>query len=203
MDLIRGDELKFIKRVFSLAVGGIIVLCVAFFLSGGNIQQLKEFVNEFDQEVELETNEVIINRVIDGDTIIVNTDEGIEERVRLLLIDTPESVHPSKEKELFGEEASDYAKEFLQEGDIVTLEIGNPERDKYDRLLAYVWVEDVNFNQLMIEKGFARVGYVYEPNTKYLDEFERAEQDAKEKELNIWSIEGYVTEKGFDMSVVD
>lgn len=146
----------------------------------------------FEKEIELEQNEVIINRVVDGDTVNVQLPNGESESVRLLLIDTPESVHPNKPVQPFGEEASAYAKEILKEGDTVTLEIGNPERDKYDRLLGYIWIDDVNFNQLMIEEGFARIAYVYEPNTKYLDEFERAEKKAEAEGKNIWSIPGYV-----------
>ena len=155
------------------------------------------------KEVVLEEHEVEVVRVVDGDTVIVKTDTGVEERIRLLLIDTPESIHPTEPEQLFGKESSDYAKEVLREGDIVTLEVGNPERDRYDRLLAYIWIDNVNFNQLMIEKGFARVGYVYEPNTKYLNEFRKAEGKAQDEGENIWSIDGYVTEDGFDMSVIN
>lgn len=146
----------------------------------------------FDKEIELEKDEVIISEVVDGDTVKVEFSNGDNESIRLLLIDTPESVHPNKPVQPFGKEASDYAKVVLQEGDVVTLEKGNPERDKYDRLLGYIWIDDVNFNQLMIEEGYARVAYVYEPNTKYLEEFEQAEKDARTKEENIWSIPGYV-----------
>lgn len=153
--------------------------------------------------IELEKDEVIIKNVVDGDTVDIETREGVEERVRLLLIDTPESVHPTEHKQKYGKEASDFAKGFLKQGDIVTLEIGNPNRDKYDRLLAYIWVDGVNFNQHMLEQGYARVAYVYEPNIKYLDEFKKAESDAKQEKLNIWSIDDYVTKDGFDMSVIE
>lgn len=191
-------------KYIGVAMASLTIFIVGVFnLSDGTIDAVFNYVKDFTQEdIQLEEHEAKIVRVVDGDTVIVETKEEIEERVRLLLIDTPESVHPQKEKELFGEEASDYAKEMLQEGDVVTLEIGNPERDRYDRLLAYIWVDDVNFNEHMIEKGYARVGYVYEPNTKYIDEFRKAEQKAKKEKINIWSIEGYVKEDGFDMSVV-
>lgn len=154
-------------------------------------------LNLFEEQIELEKDEVIINRVVDGDTINVKFANGETESVRLLLIDTPESVHPNKPVQPFGEEASEFAKEVLQEGDVVTLEKGNPERDKYDRLLGYIWIDDVNFNELMLEEGYARIAYVYEPNTKYLDEFEKAEKKAKSEGKNIWSIPGYV-ESEFD-----
>lgn len=197
-------RMKRLLKYIGVAMASLTIFIVGVFnLSDGTIDAVFNYVKDFTQEdIQLEEHEAKIVRVVDGDTVIVETKEEIEERVRLLLIDTPESVHPQKEKELFGEEASDYAKEMLQEGDVVTLEIGNPERDRYDRLLAYIWVDDVNFNEHMIEKGYARVGYVYEPNTKYIDEFRKAEQKAKKEKINIWSIEGYVKEDGFDMSVV-
>lgn len=151
----------------------------------------------------LADNEVIITRVIDGDTVYVLNNKGKEEKVRLLLIDTPETSHPDKPAQLFGEEAKEYAKRYLRPGTKAVLEKGVQDTDKYGRTLGYLFVDGVNFNKHMVEKGYARVAYVYEPNTKYLDEFLEAEKRAKEKKLNIWSIDGYVTERGFDMSVVE
>lgn len=151
----------------------------------------------------LADNEVIITRVIDGDTVYVLNNKGKEEKVRLLLIDTPETSHPDKPAQLFGEEAKEYAKRYLKQGTKAVLEKGVQDTDKYGRTLGYLFVDGVNFNKHMVEKGYARVAYVYEPNTKYLDEFLEAEKRAKEKKLNIWSIDGYVTERGFDMSVVE
>lgn len=151
----------------------------------------------------LADNEVIITRVIDGDTVYVLNNKGKEEKVRLLLIDTPETSHPDKPAQLFGEEAKEYAKRYLRQGTKAVLEKGVQDTDKYGRTLGYLFVDGVNFNKHMVEKGYARVAYVYEPNTKYLDEFLEAEKRAKEKKLNIWSIDGYVTERGFDMSVVE
>lgn len=148
-------------------------------------------------------DEALISRVIDGDTILVINSEGEEERVRLLLIDTPESVHSEEPVQPYGKEASDFAKKHLRQGKKVTIERGNPDKDKYDRTLAYIFVDGVNFNQLMIEEGYARIAYVYEPNTKYLEEFKKAENQAKEQKKNIWSVEGYVTSDGFDTSVMD
>lgn len=151
----------------------------------------------------LADNEVIITRVIDGDTVYVLNNKGKEEKVRLLLIDTPETSHPDKPAQLFGEEAKEYAKRYLRPGTKAVLEKGVQDTDKYGRTLGYLFVDGVNFNKHMVEKGYARVAYVYEPNTKYLDEFLEAEKRAREKKLNIWSIDGYVTERGFDMSVVE
>lgn len=167
--------------------------------SGENVENV---VNAHDSDIVLRKVEGTIKRVIDGDTVVINFGVGKEERIRLLLIDTPESVHPEKGKEPFGQEASDYAAKYLKRGKSVTVEIGNPDRDEHGRLLAYIWADGHNFNKHMIDKGFARVAYVNPPNTKYLEEFQQAEEIAKLNGANIWSIEGYVTESGFDSSVV-
>ncbi len=133
-----------------------------------------------------------VTRVVDGDTIIVTLDSGIEERVRLLLIDTPETVHPTKPVEPFGPEASDFTKEVLS-NKTVHLEFDLGQRDKYGRLLAYVWIEGKMLNEMLLENGLARV-VVFQSNVKYVEDFRRLEQAAKEKGIGIWSIENYTKE---------
>lgn len=165
----------------------IIILALLFILTGCELFDLLEDGKPADGR-EL----VTIERVVDGDTVIVHLEDGSRERVRLLLIDTPESVKPDTEVQPFGEEASDFAKEQIQAGEKVELERGNPDRDDYGRILAYIWVDDMMVNQLLIEEGYARVAFVYEPNTKYLEELEKAQQEAQENGENIWSIPGYV-----------
>jgi micrococcal nuclease len=180
-------------------IPAIVVLIFSFFFLNGD-EFLVDIKHYFTKR-EVQTEKAFVERVVDGDTIVIQNAKGEEESVRFLLLDTPESVHPNKPVQPFGKAASKFVQEQL-EGKKVELELGDPETDKYGRLLAYIWVDDVNFNQLLIEKGYARVAYVYEPNTKYLDTFREVEQEAKEKEINIWSVKDYVTEEGFDMSVV-
>lgn len=88
----------------------------------------------------------------------------------MLLIDTPETVHPTKPVQPFGVEASNFTKEKLT-GKDVQLEMDVGERDKYGRVLAYVYIDNTMINEQLLEKGLARVAYVNEPNTKYVDEF--------------------------------
>ncbi|MFS0753064.1 thermonuclease family protein [Oceanobacillus sp. 1P07AA] len=171
----------------------LIILLFVFLVAG--CDELETIIEDTATATEESTTDkelVTIDRVVDGDTVIVEFEDRNTERIRLLLIDTPESVHPEKEPQPYGEESSEFAKGVLQEGKEVEIERGNPERDNYERILAYIWVDGENFNQLMIEEGYARVGYVYEPNTKYLEEFEEAQQQAEEEGENIWSIDGYV-----------
>lgn len=134
-------------------------------------------------------------RVVDGDTVKVKVD-GKEETVRLLLIDTPETVHPSKPVQPFGPEASSFTKELLT-GKEIQLEMDIGERDKYGRLLAYVYVDGNMVNEMLLEKGLARVAYIYEPNTKYVDDFYEIQKQAQQKEVGIWSIENYATDQGY------
>lgn len=136
-----------------------------------------------------------VTNVVDGDTIKVSID-GRSETVRLLLVDTPETKHPSKPVQPFGPEASSFAEETL-DGQEIELELGISERDKYGRLLAYVWIEDRMFNEMLLEKGFARVAYIYQPNVKYVEEFQSLQRAAQKEGVGIWSIEDYVREDGF------
>jgi micrococcal nuclease len=136
-------------------------------------------------------------KVIDGDTVKVLVN-GKEETLRLLLVDTPETVHPNKPVQPYGPEASSFAKSTLS-GKEVELELDVGERDKYGRLLVYLHADGKMFNKLLIEKGLARVGYVYAPNTKHVDEFYALQKAAQKKEIGIWSIENYATEdEGFN-----
>jgi len=124
-------------------------------------------------------------RVVDGDTIIVDLN-GTEERVRLIGVDTPESVHPDKEKNVeYGRIASDYTKKML-EGKQVYLEFDVQERDQYGRLLAYVYLNGEMYNKILLEQGHAKV-VTYPPNVKYVDEFTTIQQQAREQRRGIWA----------------
>ncbi len=126
---------------------------------------------------------VICTRVVDGDTIVVDIG-GKEEKIRLLGVDTPETVHPSKPVEYFGKEASAFTKQMV-EGKRVRLEYDWQKRDKYGRLLAYVYLEDGTFLNAEIIKqgyGFAYTNYPF----RYLDEFREYQRCAQENKLGLW-----------------
>jgi endonuclease YncB( thermonuclease family) len=130
--------------------------------------------------------EAVVKRVIDGDTIELEGGES----VRLIGIDTPETVHPSKPVEWFGREASAYTTGML-EGQRVILKYDPANTainhlDKYDRLLAYVHrVDGVDFNATIIKKGYAHA-YTNYPFAR-MEEFRRYEAEAREKQLGLWS----------------
>lgn len=120
-------------------------------------------------------------KVIDGDT--VKLDNG--EVIRYIGIDTPETVHPSKPVQCFGKEASDKNKE-LVEGKLVRLEKDITDKDKYDRLLRYVWVGDLFVNDYLVRQGYANV-YTYPPDVKYNEQFVQAQQEARENNRGLWA----------------
>ncbi|MBP9751494.1 MAG: thermonuclease family protein [Candidatus Moranbacteria bacterium] len=130
-----------------------------------------------------------IVKVTDGDTIRVLMD-GQGETLRLIGINTPETVDPRRPVECFGREASERAKEILS-GSRVLLE-SDPtqgDRDKYGRLLRYVLLPDgTNFNRKMIEEGYA-YEYTYGAPYRYQAEFEEAERSAREARRGLWSEE--------------
>jgi micrococcal nuclease len=140
----------------------------------------------------------LVTRVVDGDTMKVTLEDGraTKETIRLLLVDTPETVHPTKEVEPFGPEASSFAKRLLT-NQKVQLEIDVSERDKYGRLLVYLWLGDQMFNELLLEEGLARVAYVLPPNIKYIDQFRAIQQKSQNAAKGIWRIENYATDAGF------
>lgn len=122
-----------------------------------------------------------VKRVIDGDTIELENGE----KVRLIGIDTPETVHPSKDVEYYGKEASDFTKRML-EGKQVEIEFDIQKRDKYGRLLAYVYLEDGTFiNAELLKQGYATIS-TYPPNIKYVDEFTRLQREARENDRGLW-----------------
>jgi micrococcal nuclease len=141
--------------------------------------------------------EISVLEVIDGDTIRAKVN-GKEEKIRFLLIDTPEINHSKiDESQPFALDAKKFTKQMLQNGK-VEIELDVNERDKYGRILAYVYVNDQSVQEELLKRGLARVAYIFPPNTKYVDRFQQIQKEAQAKEAGIWSIENYVQEYGFN-----
>lgn len=152
----------------------------------GNTQTV--LVNSNGTTQAIKTYKVI--RVVDGDTIKVNFN-GVEESVRLIGIDTPESVHPDAAKNVIeGKTASDYTKALI-EGKEVTLEFDVEQRDRYGRLLAYVYLNGVMVNKTLLQEGYAQVS-TYPPNVKYVDDFTSIQRVARENNKGLWAYEAPV-----------
>jgi micrococcal nuclease len=135
-----------------------------------------------------ETPELVaaeVTRVIDGDTIEVSMPDGSIEKVRLIGVDTPESVHPDKSRNVpYGDIASEFTKNYL-DGKTVGLEYDVQERDRYGRLLAYVYVGDTMFNEILISEGHASVS-TYPPNVKYVERFTAEQTSARNAGNGQW-----------------
>ncbi|MDR2795066.1 MAG: thermonuclease family protein [Holosporaceae bacterium] len=125
-------------------------------------------------------------RVVDGDTIVIDFN-GKEAKVRLIGVDTPESVHPDPEKNTpFGKIATKYTEDNLV-GKNVMLEQDITERDRYGRLLAYVWIGGKMYNEQLVEAGYAKA-YTYPPDVKYADRFTAAQKRAMDAKSGLWTL---------------
>jgi micrococcal nuclease len=122
--------------------------------------------------------------VVDGDTIRVRLTAGAIERVRYIGMDTPETNHPTRGEEPGGREATAVNRR-LVEGKAVGLELDVRERDRYGRLLAYVWVGDTMINAELVRLGYAQAATV-PPNVRYEDLFVRLQREARAAGRGLW-----------------
>ena len=122
----------------------------------------------------------VVERVVDGDTIIV---EGAGS-VRLIGVDTPETVHPNRPVEFFGKEASAFTKRLL-EGKRVRLEYDQERADRYGRTLAYVYLADGTFvNAEIIRRGYGHA-YTRFP-FRHMEAFRQFEREARNGRRGMW-----------------
>ncbi|MEE1255560.1 MAG: thermonuclease family protein [Lachnospiraceae bacterium] len=158
---------------------------------------IAETVSQSDKDKNVGTlTECTVVEVIDGDTFIGDFG-GVQEKIRLIGIDTPESVHSDDSKNtVYGEYASQYTKGILQESDTVYLEYDESVYDKYGRTLAYVWLNentsDISnmLNAKLLSDGYA-CDKVYQPNDRYADEFEQLRIFAESNDVGLWKDAGF------------
>ncbi|MFC1670590.1 thermonuclease family protein [Spirochaetota bacterium] len=143
-------------------------------------------------------HKVKVTGIVDGDTITVYY-KGKKEKVRLTGIDTPESRYNYKTKRdsersgqdiktitRMGKRATRFVKSILRKGDTVKLEFDVELRDRYGRLLAYVYLADGRMlNEVIVKSGYASV-MTYPPNVKYADRFVKAYRYARKNKLGLW-----------------
>lgn len=167
---------------------GLVLVLIFLVLSGVSQRFMDRSTSVNKQEVKGEAL-VPVERIIDGDTIVVNIG-GKNETVRLIGIDTPEIAHGKTKTECFGQEAKRKSQEVLT-GKMVRLQDDKSQsnRDKYNRLLRYIFLEDGTLvNKLLIEQGFA-FEYTYDLPYQYQKEFKEAQVAAREGEKGLWSQE--------------
>lgn len=174
-----GKKRRKIAVIFAAAFG---VLCTAGIIhdvyslrnstssSSADRQVPSEFADDFSYS-DLKKGEMV--RVKDGDTYVMIID-GKETTVRLIGVDTPESVAPSdysKENTSEGKTISEIVKQKLQPGDVLYVEYDAAQLDKYGRTLAYLYFEDgVMVQEWLLQNGYAQVMTV-QPNSKYAERF--------------------------------
>jgi micrococcal nuclease len=164
------------KKLASLAAALIFGIFYAFFAPRGDSLQGR------------------VIRVVDGDTIHVAVAGEKNRTVRLIGVDTPETVHPNKPVQFYGKEASAFTKKTL-ENQTVWLEYDAAPLDRYNRHLAYVWLtkpetgEDAirrgMFNAQLLLQGYGKVMTI-QPNSKYSDLFAKFQQEARTQKRGLW-----------------
>jgi len=152
----------------------------------------KEFKQHQKEQAQIpeKAEKVTLIRVVDGDTLLVKRD-GKEERVRLIGVDTPESVNPDESKNTEeGKVASDFTKSLMKGVSSVYLEYDTTERDQYERVLAYVYFEKgadtYMLNEYLLREGMAQVMTV-PPNVKYEARFLKLQKKAQDNEVGFWA----------------
>ncbi len=130
-------------------------------------------------------NSYRVKKAIDGDTIVLDNDEA----VRYIGIDTPEIRRKVKNKWVYNprpyaEEAKGFNRR-LVEGKVVNLEFDVEKRDRYGRLLAYVYVDDIFVNAKMLQEGYALL-YTNPPNVKYVELFIKLAKEGRENKKGLW-----------------
>jgi micrococcal nuclease len=126
-------------------------------------------------------------RIVDGDTILVRLGDHIE-KVRYIGMNAPELHHPTKGVEPLAREATEANRKFV-EGQRVRLELDVQERDRYGRLLAYVYVGDTMVNAELVTQGYAQVMTI-PPNVKHQDKFLKLQRQARALQLGLWKDAG-------------
>jgi len=132
-------------------------------------------------------DKVQFRKCVDGDTIKILLD-GEEKTVRLLAVDTPESVHPTKGVEYYGKEASDFTCDIVSKAKKIELEYdeNSDKEDKYKRLLAWVFVDDELLQDKLIQGGYAEVAYLYN-DYKYANLLKDHQAVVETKKIGIWN----------------
>lgn len=179
------------KRLIRLGIG-ILLILVSFVLGNGELTPAKTVVLPTPIPSVIASPSATpvpghggvfatVVSVIDGDTIKI---EG-GEVVRYIGVNTPETVAPNKPVECFGKEASAKNKELVL-GKTVELEKDVSRRDRYGRLLRFIWIGDTMINEVLVREGFAQVN-TYPPDVKYQARFVEAQRLAVEEKKGLWS----------------
>lgn len=212
---LRGDFMKLTKKqqflLVKLAILVLILIISGISFFSNNQKKIPNKSNASQTQVESTVDfsgynkskkyTLEVGKVADGDTFHVRLD-GKEFKIRLLLIDTPETAKEGKAAQPFADQAKQRTEELLKKAKKVEckFDVGDY-TDKYGRALMYVYLDGKLLQQTLVEESLARVGYAHPPNTSLLKDLQKVEDQTKKKKKNIWEKDGYVTNRGFDTSV--
>jgi micrococcal nuclease len=138
---------------------------------------------EGDPEAGPASATAVVTRAVDGDTVEARIDDEVED-VRLIGVDTPETVKPGTPVQCFGPRASHFTERRL-EGERVRLVFGVERRDAYGRLLAYAYLGGRSFNAVLLRRGLART-LTIPPNDRFAGRFRRIELGAARAGRGLW-----------------
>lgn len=177
---------KKIKLIFLIFLSLSIFIIKKININNENFEKIKSQTNYYPG---------IVSKVIDGDTIEVFFFDtipefcNIEEKIRLIGVDTPEmNIHKKEGPEFYAEEAKNFTtKELLNEKILVKLDEITGLRDKYGRLLGYIYIDDFIFNKIIIEQGYGKYYNKFKFEQEYMNLFYQAQNYAKEKKNGIWN----------------
>ena len=195
------------RRILQTTIMLIAVILISTIFSDGSAKLVVESTSATSSVAAVETTEVVqpaadtypVTKVVDGDTLTVEMN-GKSVKIRLIGLDTPETVDPRKPVQCFGKEASERARQMLSGQNVrVEKDASQGEYDKYGRLLAYVYLPDLPapasaggqaggtlFNKYMIASGYAHE-YTYNLPYKFQKEFKAAEVQAREMKKGLWA----------------
>jgi micrococcal nuclease len=164
-------------------------------------QQIGEVVQSLSKEHKNGLFKAKVRDCYDGDTCTISTSDGEQYQLRLLNIDSPEI----KSNQWLAQESAELARRYLV-GKKVMIELSqkNPPKDKYGRLLGYIWLDEKTMYQdIALKEGLAIVRYVYSPDNIYESRFKAIEDEARRHRKGVWAVEGYANHKtGYNMSVI-
>jgi micrococcal nuclease len=178
--------MKNFKHLFSKKIVSLLSALILLFISGITAYFTISSNNSTDDQDLYE-----VTHVSDGDTITVKDSKGESFKVRYIGMDTPESVKPNTPVQCFALKASDYNKSLVN-GKKVKMEKDVEDKDRYDRLLRYIYIDadndgkyDEMVNDKLVKEGYAKVA-TFPPNIKYVEKFLASQKSAQENNLGLW-----------------
>lgn len=167
------------KRKILICLLLVLILVTGVIFLGVCTKFLCLHLNDTCQAMSLDCQVIMVDRVIDGDTIVIGGN-----KLRLIGIDSPELETEKSKGECYADEAKEKLKELVENKE-VRLEKDVSQKDKYDRLLRYVYVGEENINEVLVQEGFAKLA-TYPPDVKYYGKLKEAQRVARENKVGLW-----------------